>query len=279
MRYIDDRIKAMLTNKHSTQGYPKTAQGNPCVLQDPSITPIGEITVYGNSVQDGTPTPENPIEIQSVGDLVTDENDENYGKYCLPVKINEKVVNIYLDEPLRKIANYSDHIDWKRGVVKRYIFAHNIKNTIKWTEWNDRNGYRMIFYATQKATTGNTLGLFTLGGVNQSIFSVSTQELQRSNKIYALNGNTTIYWYPDYTLMGLDGTEDKTTADKKLQEWLATIPIKQFEYVLATPVETPIDLPDLPIIPHLTNIISTESNVKGDIKVNYHSFNREEQNV
>ena len=41
--------------------------------------------VYGNSVQDGTPTPETPIEIQSVGDLVTDEASEYYGKYDVPV--------------------------------------------------------------------------------------------------------------------------------------------------------------------------------------------------
>lgn len=46
--------------------------------------------IYGNSVQDGTPTPENPIEIQSVGDLVTDTSDSNYGKYKIPVKVTGK---------------------------------------------------------------------------------------------------------------------------------------------------------------------------------------------
>ena len=46
--------------------------------------------VYGNSVQDGTPTPDNPVEIQSVGDLVTDETSEYYGKYDVPVVTNGK---------------------------------------------------------------------------------------------------------------------------------------------------------------------------------------------
>lgn len=41
--------------------------------------------VYGNSIQDGTPMLETPIEIQSVGDLVTDEASEYYGKYDVPV--------------------------------------------------------------------------------------------------------------------------------------------------------------------------------------------------
>ena len=58
-KYIDDRIKSMLNNPHSTQGYPRTAEGNPCTLQDPSITPINSI-IYGNSIE-GT---------QGVGDKI-----------------------------------------------------------------------------------------------------------------------------------------------------------------------------------------------------------------
>ena len=46
--------------------------------------------VYGNSVQDGIPTPETPIEIQSVGDLVTDTTSEYYGKYDIPVRVSGK---------------------------------------------------------------------------------------------------------------------------------------------------------------------------------------------
>ena len=46
--------------------------------------------VYGNSVQDGTPSTENPIEIKSVGDLVTDEASEYYGKYDIPISMRGK---------------------------------------------------------------------------------------------------------------------------------------------------------------------------------------------
>lgn len=41
--------------------------------------------IYGNSVQDGTPTPETPIEIKSVGDY-----DEVTGKYKIPVRVRGK---------------------------------------------------------------------------------------------------------------------------------------------------------------------------------------------
>ena len=100
--------------------------------------------------------------------------------------------------------------------------------------------------------------------------------MQRSDLISALNGNTNVYWYPDYTVMGLDGTEDETTANNKLKAWLQTIPFKQFEYVLQTPTETPIDLPNLPVVPHRTTIISVDTVIKGDLTVNYHSFTKEE---
>lgn len=45
--------------------------------------------IYGKSEQEGvTPAPDNPVEIQSVGDKVTDENDINYGKYKIPISVS-----------------------------------------------------------------------------------------------------------------------------------------------------------------------------------------------
>ena len=51
---------------------------------------LGNLKIYGNSIQNGTPTPDNPVEIQSVGELVTDANDSNYGKYKIPVTVTGK---------------------------------------------------------------------------------------------------------------------------------------------------------------------------------------------
>ena len=85
--------------------------------------------IYGNSIQNGIPTIEKPVEIQSVGDLVTDEADDYYGKYKIPIKISntdeERIYNIYLDEPLRKIEDAVDYIDFKEKRVYR-----NIKSVI-----------------------------------------------------------------------------------------------------------------------------------------------------
>lgn len=65
-----------------------TASGYPMTVTDHlEGEKLINYQVYGNSVQDGTPTPETPIEIQSVGDLVTDGTSEHYGKYDVPVTV------------------------------------------------------------------------------------------------------------------------------------------------------------------------------------------------
>lgn len=45
-----------------------TTQGNPITITDGVDAPLIEFGVYGKSVQDGTPTPETPVDIVSVGD-------------------------------------------------------------------------------------------------------------------------------------------------------------------------------------------------------------------
>ena len=63
------------------------AEGYPCVLTHSKGKNLRNYEIYGNCVQNGTPSPDTPIEIQSVGDLVTDETSEHYGKYDVPVRV------------------------------------------------------------------------------------------------------------------------------------------------------------------------------------------------
>lgn len=45
------------------------AEGVPCILKYSKGKYMKDYEIYGNSMQDGTPSPENPVEIQSVGDF------------------------------------------------------------------------------------------------------------------------------------------------------------------------------------------------------------------
>lgn len=76
---------------------------------------IIDYTISGNSVQNGTPTPDAPIEIESVGDLVTDSSDTNYGKYKIPIKISTKNLIDYSGTYTVKDTNYNGN--FKKVVV------------------------------------------------------------------------------------------------------------------------------------------------------------------
>ena len=66
------------------------AEGVPCVMEYSKGKNLRNYEIYGNSVQDGTPSPDTPIEIQTVGDLVTDTASEYYGKYDVPITVRGK---------------------------------------------------------------------------------------------------------------------------------------------------------------------------------------------
>ena len=68
-----------------------SAEGVPLVMEKcVKNKRMKQLEVYGNCVQNGTPTPENPVEVESIGELVTDVNDANYGKYKVPVVVRGK---------------------------------------------------------------------------------------------------------------------------------------------------------------------------------------------
>ena len=71
---------------------------------------LSNYRIYGNSVQGGTPTPDNPVEIKSVGDLVTDTNDSNYGKYKIGVKTTGKNI--------AKLSVKSSEYTYNNGIYK-----------------------------------------------------------------------------------------------------------------------------------------------------------------
>lgn len=50
-QYVRDRVFSMLPNPNCTAGYPYTVSGNPCTVENPSITPLRKFQVLGNSTQ------------------------------------------------------------------------------------------------------------------------------------------------------------------------------------------------------------------------------------
>ena len=102
---------------------------------------IHNAKIYGNTVQYDTPAPDNPVEMQSVGDLVTEG--EHSGKYKISIKVSaeneEQIFDIYLDEPLRKVGEFADSIDFEKGVVLRKIGKKVYDGTKKWQAHYTKN--------------------------------------------------------------------------------------------------------------------------------------------
>ena len=79
-------LRDFVNKKIASADKEASAEGVPLTLNNcKKYKKMRDLKVYGNCFQDGTPSPENPIEVQCVGELVTDESDVNYGKYRVPI--------------------------------------------------------------------------------------------------------------------------------------------------------------------------------------------------
>lgn len=83
---VNDKIYNY-SNGEVTSGYELKTSTNGIIeaSKDPKIV---SSKIYGNSIQDGDPSPDSPVEIQSVGDLVTEG--EYKDKYKIPVTVSGK---------------------------------------------------------------------------------------------------------------------------------------------------------------------------------------------
>lgn len=75
----------------------KTISGTPPLTFNSNGTPLIDYTIYGNTIQDGTPTPDNPIDVNGVGNAVNNN-------YVIPVTTNAtNTINLNSVPTTRKI--------------------------------------------------------------------------------------------------------------------------------------------------------------------------------
>ena len=154
-----------------------TVSGYPMTLTDHlGGENVLDYKIYGNSVQNGTPTTEAPLDIQSVGDLVTDTASEYYGKYDIPLYVGGVLTtHIYLNAPLRKVGNSADYIDFKTQKVVRYIKEQTFDGS---EAWNYRDSDNLLHVSVP--------------GLASSAYCVSTHFLDENRK----DSSTTPYLRP-----------------------------------------------------------------------------------
>ena len=176
-----------------------TASKGKVTLESSLKSNLKDYKIYGNSVQNGEPSPTNPVEIESVGDLVTDESDINNGKYKIPIKVTGKnILNIDNIKGLRKYDGLN------MGKDKYSINEGTINNEITWYD----GGYYFEFTSTDTLSAGTyTLSFKSYSSFETGVYvgvRVSDNEVIGSG---IQRGNINEWTKKSYTFTI---TEDKT---------------------------------------------------------------------
>lgn len=182
------------------------------------------------------------------------------------IKIDDKVVygsdrkdiNIYLDEPLRKIGNYADYIDFKNGKIVRNIKSDYITSVLSKSSATGTYG---LFLSE---ITEKPLLIYDEGAVNTTQskgISMSNKFIQSSNTynkmtnypniitpyITSANENRVAYTLNDTTITTVEAAQEKIGDGF------------QIDYVMETPIEEQVDIHNVAEIdPSMNMTIDTE---------------------
>lgn len=116
---MTDKAKKLLM-LYEQSGKRKTLKSVPPLTFKGYGKDLKNYRIYGNTVNG-----------ESVGNLVTDSQSEHYGEYAIPITNNSETSTIYLDEPLRKVgdeAEYVDYAEQKQHRVRKNLCQINKAN-------------------------------------------------------------------------------------------------------------------------------------------------------
>ena len=253
-----------------------SAEGYPCVFDNSKGRPLKDYKLYGKSIQDGTPNPDNPIEIQSVGDLVIDAESEYYGKYDIPIVVNDTTTHIYIDEvPLRKVGNYADYADFKHQKVVRNTIRRSLRIDSIYRKLNN-----VIRFAAEGPFGKLDYHMCSTIFRNISGFSNDTESIfHHPSNWYVYYWS--VYWhrlgltYDGTNVYRTDDAEQTPLTDREIiniaNKWLNTLSdkYKEIYMIRSKSTEKSITLPALKTFKG-TNIISVDTNISpSNIQVQY----------
>ena len=182
---------------------------------------------------------------------------EPYGKYKIPIIINKEdddgqpyseTVNIYLDEPLRKVGEYADYIDIKNKKVVRNVGSIIYNGSEGWGAYDSGNGY----------LKSNTI-IQDEKPVLCNLFK-NSQSLIKTLAVRKNYGHIYVYGVVD----------DYPTAE----EWRAFLAQNNMEVIgpLATFTEETIDIPNINIDGATSITIGTQTEAS-NITLDYWQYN------
>lgn len=165
MTYLQNKKLTFMSIVNRIKGFVRSVSGIlPLILPDcVDDNSLISYSISGNSIQNGTPTPENPIEVESMG-----EYDKETGKYKIPVVCSGKNIvrdYVYHDQKIR----YYNTIT----TVEPYTFKQGITYTISFDTPNTNKNVCFANYAH----TEEGLKTVSLNGTRRFITFTPTKDL------------------------------------------------------------------------------------------------------
>lgn len=167
----------------------KTAQGYPVAINDCESGTAVDYTVYGNSVQDGTPTPESPVEIQSVGDLT---------KNLLPNDWESGFISVSSGANQNSLTYVRTKDYFTFDIAKNYYISSDsidTSATIIWYFYDENKNFISRFVSYKNRTIG-TSGCQVTIPTNTVFFRLAVLTTDVNIKVQIEEGTTATEYEP-----------------------------------------------------------------------------------
>lgn len=191
----------------------------------------------------------------------------NYEPYKEPI-----ITNIYLDEPLRKVGNYADYIDFANGKVVRNIGYSQMLSKYGLTQSASSNTTTTIATVYGSSPFGkakiNTKGLGGFCNIGRVCYG---SDLINSGSVFwGYNTNTVTFFGVPNALLNELGFENSLEGVKSYIDYQNNITPIMIAFVLATPTEELIELPQLPTLQG-TTVYTTDTTIQASkMKATYY---------
>ena len=211
----------------------ESVSGESIIIRDSSESPFNGLKVFGKTTQDGTPTPEAPVELVSTNNPVVSVAGAEKPIQTLSLSTPNGLAGI----PVSSGGNYTDEngqewfcdmVDFEKKNITSYIVDRVLTGNEDWTIYsisNDVYKYAYLVISDGAATIANAIMCDKLPTV--LISSANTE-----HGIYITNssqGNTRLLLrYGNMTTL------------EEYKAWLADNPL-HVQYVITKPTITPID--------------------------------------
>lgn len=165
-------------------GYLRTASGNPLTLQNAKR--LRKLTIYGNAVQDGTPTPDNPIDVQLCGDRTVNLFDvQNINWNAITIGLNAASSIYFENGVIRFVKNTAFYnqcrmlasIQLKPNTTYTMMYDHAVMNYKDGTSITQNSPYFRIYKSSDIDSTFNSTGINNYyAATSSTILTFTTDE-------------------------------------------------------------------------------------------------------